>query len=85
MQTCGTSNPSSRAAPRGARTPYHSILFVGYEDAPVLPGGGRFLVADSNRQEKDLTYEAAKKRMCDLFWLNVEPKRNATAQSAASL
>lgn len=62
---------------------YHSILFVGYEDDPALPGGGRFLVADSNRQEKDMTYEAAKKRMCDLFWVSVEAKRNAAAQNAA--
>jgi hypothetical protein len=55
---------------------YHSILFVGYEDDPTLPGGGRFLVADSNLKERDLTYEAAKKRMCDLFWVQVEPKRS---------
>jgi hypothetical protein len=40
-------------------------------------------VADSNLQEKELTYEAAKKRMCDLFWVSVEPKRNVSAKSAA--
>jgi hypothetical protein len=48
---------------------YHSILFVGYEDDPSLPGGGRFLVADSNLAEHDITYAAAKKRMCDLFYV----------------
>jgi hypothetical protein len=55
---------------------YHSILFVGYEDDPALPGGGRFLVADSNLKERELTYEAAKTRMCDLFWVSVEPKQS---------
>ncbi|MGV3533495.1 MAG: hypothetical protein ACO1QR_14105, partial [Chthoniobacteraceae bacterium] len=54
---------------------YHSILFVGYEDDPALPGGGRFLVGDSNLKENDLTYAAAKKRMCDLFWVTVQPKQ----------
>ncbi len=52
---------------------YHSILFVGYEDDPTIPGGGRFLVADSNLVERELTYEAAKQRMCDLFWVSIEP------------
>jgi C1A family cysteine protease len=52
----------------------HSIVFVGYEDDVALPGGGRFLVADSNLKERDITYAAAKKRMCDLFWVSVEPK-----------
>lgn len=53
---------------------YHSILFVGYEDDPDFPGGGRFLVADSNLKEQDLSYEAACERMCDLFWVIVTPK-----------
>jgi hypothetical protein len=54
---------------------YHSILFVGYEDDSAIPGGGRFLVADSNLKERELSYEAAKQRMCDLFWVSIEPKR----------
>ena len=49
---------------------YHSILFVGYEDDPSLPGGGRFLVRDSGgSNEQTLTYAATKARMCDLFWV----------------
>ncbi|MBI2927410.1 MAG: VCBS repeat-containing protein [Verrucomicrobia bacterium] len=54
----------------------HSVLFVGYEDDAALPGGGRFPVADSNLQEHDLSYEAARKRMCDLFWVTAEVKGN---------
>ncbi len=53
---------------------YHSILFVGYEDDPALPGGGRFLVRDSGgRNEETLSYAAAKERMIDLFWAEPEP------------
>ena len=58
---------------------YHSILFVGYEDDPTLPGGGRFLVGDSNLKEKHITYAAAKKRMCDLFWVTVQPSHKREA------
>jgi hypothetical protein len=52
----------------------HSILFVGYEDDDTVPGGGRFLVADSNLRERDLSYAAAKARMCDLFWVDFAAK-----------
>lgn len=53
---------------------YHSILFVGYQDDPSLPGGGRFLVRDSGGgNEETLTYADTKARMCDLLW--VQSKR----------
>lgn len=48
---------------------YHSVLFVGYEDNADLPGGGRFLISDSNRQETEINYQAAKERFCDMFWV----------------
>jgi hypothetical protein len=59
---------------------YHSILLVGYEDDPSLPGGGQFLVRDSgSRNEATLSYAAAKERMIDLFW--AEPgERGAPAK-----
>jgi C1A family cysteine protease len=60
---------------------YHSVLFVGYEDNAELPGGGRFFVADSNLVERDITYEAAKKRMCDLFWVRAERKTQSAAKA----
>jgi len=63
---------------------YHSLLLVGYEDDPKLPGGGRFFVADSQGHERDLDYEATKKRMCDLFWVTIEPKLAETPSGKVS-
>jgi len=49
---------------------HHSILLVGYADDPTLSGGGRFWVRDSGGgNEHSLTYQAAKERICDLFWV----------------
>lgn len=48
---------------------YHSVLFVGYEDDVNLPGGGRFFISDSNLQESEISYTAAKDRFCDMFWV----------------
>lgn len=60
---------------------YHSILFVGYENDSALPGGGRFFVADSNMAEREISYEAARKRMSDLFWVSAQSKSKAAAQT----
>lgn len=49
---------------------YHSVLLVGYVDESSSPGGGRFLIADSNGVEKDICYEEARKRFSDLFWVS---------------
>lgn len=49
---------------------YHSVLFVGYEEDASLPGGGRFFIADSNRRETEINFEAAKQRFTDLFWVS---------------
>ncbi len=57
---------------------YHSVLFVGYEDNEALDGGGRLLISDSNLQEKEISYQAAKARFCDMFWIS------AAAESAAA-
>jgi hypothetical protein len=54
---------------------YHSVLFVGYEDDPQAAGGGRFFVSDSNLAEREITYEAAGRRMSDLFWVEATAKR----------
>jgi C1A family cysteine protease len=52
---------------------YHSILFVGYQDDAELPGGGRFPISDSNLVEREISYEGAKERFCDMFWVRAEP------------
>ena len=51
---------------------YHSVLFVGYEDDSQIPGGGRFFISDSNLRETEITYEGAKERFCDLFWVTAK-------------
>ncbi|HAB16700.1 MAG TPA: hypothetical protein PLX89_15400 [Verrucomicrobiota bacterium] len=51
---------------------YHSVLFVGYEEDTTQPGGGRFLISDSNLKETEISYQAAKERFSDLFWVNAE-------------
>lgn len=56
---------------------YHSVLFVGYEDNPALPGGGRFMISDSNLQETEINYDAAQERFCDLFWVNAKAANRA--------
>jgi hypothetical protein len=57
---------------------YHSVLFAGYRDGPGLPGGGEFLVRDpGGGNEQTMSYEAAKKRLCDLVWFDCEPAGDA--------
>lgn len=51
---------------------YHSVLFVGYEDNSSQPGGGRFLISDSNLHETEISYAAARERFCDLFWVKAK-------------
>jgi hypothetical protein len=53
---------------------HHSVLFAGYRDDAGLPGGGEFLVRDPGAgNEQTMSYEAAKKRLCDLVWFNCAP------------
>jgi hypothetical protein len=59
----------AKGFPVGAGS-YHSILFVGYEDDPSLDGGGKFLIADSNLRETEITYTAARARFSDTFWVS---------------
>lgn len=63
---------------------YHSILFVGYEDNPALPGGGRFLVRDSGGgNEQALDYAATKARMSDLFYVTYDTAASPVPTTAA--
>ncbi len=56
---------------------YHSLLFVGFEDDASQPGGGRFLLRDSGSgREGEMSYEEAKTRLCDVFWLEVPPQED---------
>ncbi len=62
---------------------HHSILFVGYEEDAALPGGGRLFIADSNRREKEISFQGAKERFCDMFWVEAKPATNARAKEEA--
>jgi hypothetical protein len=47
---------------------YHSLLAVAFTDDPAQPGGGVFTLRDSGSgRETLMTYEEAKKRLCDLL------------------
>lgn len=59
---------------------YHSVLFVGYEDNEAFDGGGRLLISDSNLREKEISYEAAKARFCDMFWVSAATESDAEAE-----
>jgi len=57
----------------------HSRLLVGYVDDPSQPGGGFFRTKDSQkRQYATVTYEFAKDRIHDVFWIeSVAPPADA--------
>jgi hypothetical protein len=73
----------AKGFPVGAGS-YHSVLLVGYKDDPALDGGGAFLIADSNRREKEITYKAARARFGDMFWVRATkdtPKADTGSKS----
>lgn len=54
---------------------YHSLLFTGYVDDPSLPGGGQFLLHDSAAvQNGTMSYEEARRRICDALWFEAPLK-----------
>lgn len=60
---------------------YHSILIVGFSDDAKLDGGGEFLLRDSGGgNEQTISYAAAKKRICDAFWVEA-PLRSTNSAS----
>lgn len=50
----------------------HSILFVGYRDDPVMPGGGVFIFRNSSgpARESEMTYEYALAYANDAAWID---------------
>lgn len=50
----------------------HSRLLIGYRDDTSQPGGGVFLVRDSNGGvDTEITFEFARRNINDLFWVEV--------------
>jgi hypothetical protein len=50
----------------------HSVLLVGYQDDPAVPGGGSFLIRNSGGGLPDarMTYEYARAYMNDAVWID---------------
>lgn len=56
---------------------FHSVLFVGYKDAPSLEGGGGFFFRDSGDGKQEImTYKEAKGRLCDLLWFDIQSPKS---------
>lgn len=64
----------------------HSVLLVGYRDDPKLPGGGAFILRNSNTDSDDgmMCYEYAKAYLNDALWIETD-KAPAQPASAAAL
>jgi hypothetical protein len=52
----------------------HSVLLIGYRDDAKLPGGGAFLLRNSNTHQDDgwMCYEYAKAYLNDALWIDAE-------------
>jgi C1A family cysteine protease len=60
----------------------HSRLLVGYTDDAKQPGGGTFITKDSGSGKFDsVTYEFARKKIGDVFWVDAPLKNEKTANS----
>ena len=56
----------------------HSLLLVGYVNDLKQPGGGVFITKDSGKAAFDsVTYEFAKTKIGDVFWVEAPPKPKA--------
>ncbi|MBI5865942.1 MAG: DUF2961 domain-containing protein [Planctomycetes bacterium] len=72
------------APPEGVRDG-HSVLLVGYQDDPALPGGGAFVFRNSGRPQQDgrMTYQYAAAYMNDAAWVDFEaPAANQPVDAA---
>jgi hypothetical protein len=61
----------------------HSRLFVGYQDDDNEPGGGTFLTRDSGvGRYSAVSYQWARERIYDLFWVEITDKAAAESSDA---
>jgi C1A family cysteine protease len=60
----------------------HSVLLVGYRDDPKLPGGGVFILRNSNTDRDDglMCYEYARAYLNDALWIESDKKQKASAK-----
>jgi C1A family cysteine protease len=63
----------------------HSVLLVGYRDDPKLPGGGAFILRNSQSDRDDgmMCYEYARAYLNDALWIESAKAPAAPAKAAA--
>jgi hypothetical protein len=59
----------------------HSVLLVGYRDDATQPGGGNFILRDSNHRgtERSMSFEYARAYVNDAIWIESQPAKPARA------
>jgi hypothetical protein len=65
----------------------HSVLLIGYRDDAKLPGGGAFLLRNSQTHKDDgwMCYEYAKAYLNDALWIDADKTLAPQKKTAASL
>jgi len=65
----------------------HSVLLIGYRDDPQQPGGGAFLLRNSNTDRDDglMCYEYARAYLNDALWIDADKAPAEPAKAAALL
>jgi hypothetical protein len=65
----------------------HSVLLVGYRDDPNLPGGGAFLLRNSNTDKDDglMCFEYAKAYLNDALWIEADKAATSPEKTAAAI
>jgi hypothetical protein len=75
-----------RMAPADKVFDGHSVLLVGYHDDPNLPGGGAFILRNSNTDKDDgqMCYEYARAYLNDALWIDADKAPAEAAKTAAA-
>ena len=65
----------------------HSVLLVGYRDDAKLPGGGAFMLRNSqtNRDDGSMCYEYARAYLNDALWIDADKAPEPAAKTAAAI
>lgn len=60
----------------------HSILIVGFQDDPKMPGGGQFITRNSATQRYEtIFYEASKSEFGSVLWIELPEKKGTAVDS----
>jgi hypothetical protein len=75
-----------RMAPADKVFDGHSVLLVGYHDDPNLPGGGAFILRNSNTDKDDgqMCYEYLRNYLNDALWIDADKAPAEPAKTASA-